>query len=74
MSTDSEKKDDQFSDWISQAEAARLRGTTRQAIAKLVKKGRIRTMTVGGYVLVSRTAISEYKPQPAGRRKTKRSQ
>jgi excisionase family DNA binding protein len=50
-----------------------LRGTTRQAVAKLVKKGRIRTMTVGGHVLVRRTDISEYKPQPAGRRKTKRS-
>ena len=73
MSTDSEKEDDQFSDWISQAEAARLRGTTRQAVAKLVKKGRIRTITVGGYVLVSRTDISDFKPQPAGRRRTKRS-
>ena len=27
------------SDWISQAEAARLRGVSRQAIAKLVRNG-----------------------------------
>lgn len=73
MSTHSEKKEDQFSDWISQAEAARIRGTTRQAVAKLVRRGRVRTITVGGYVLVSRTDILAFTPQPAGRRGKRRS-
>jgi len=70
LSTYSQKEKDPLSDWISQAEAARIRGTTRQAVAKLVRNGRLKTITVGGYVLVSRTDVMEFKPQPAGRRKT----
>lgn len=54
-------------DWISQAEAARLRGVTRQAIAKLVRNGRLRTMEVGGRVLVSRADVLAFEPHPAGR-------
>jgi excisionase family DNA binding protein len=70
LSTYSQKEKDSLSDWISQAEAARIRGTTRQAVAKLVKNGRLRTIIVGGYVLVSRTDVMDFKPQPAGRPKT----
>ena len=58
------------SDWVSQAEAARLRGVTRQAIAKLVRKGRLKTLTVGGYVLVSRTEVMNYEPLQPGRPKS----
>ena len=43
-----------MNDWISQADAARLRGVSRQAISKLVQKGRLRTLTIGGHVLVHR--------------------
>jgi len=57
-------------DWISQAEAARLRGVTRQAIGKLVVAERIRTMSVAGRLLVFRADIVEFKKLPAGRRKT----
>lgn len=55
------------SDWITQAEAARLRGVSRQAIAKLVKKGRLRTFRIGGYTLVNRSDVEEYRPREAGR-------
>ncbi|MGH8551402.1 MAG: helix-turn-helix domain-containing protein [Methylococcales bacterium] len=41
-------------EWVSQADAARLRGVSRQAISKLVQKGRLRTLTIGGRVLVHR--------------------
>jgi len=34
--------------WISQAEAAKLRGVSRQAIAQLVKRGRFETLLIGG--------------------------
>jgi len=44
-------------DWISQADAARLRGVSRQAISKLVQKGRLRTLTIGGHVLVHRDDV-----------------
>ncbi|MGH9596849.1 MAG: helix-turn-helix domain-containing protein [Edaphobacter sp.] len=56
-----------ISDLISQAEAARLRGTTRQAIARLISKGRIRVWTIGGKTLVSRTEIEAFTPKAAGR-------
>lgn len=44
-------------EWLSQADAARLRGVSRQAISKLVQKGRLRTLTIGGHVLVHRDDV-----------------
>jgi len=55
--------------WISQAEAARLRSVTRQAIAKLVSSGRLRTVVVGGRTFVSRADVMAFEPLPAGRPK-----
>lgn len=54
-------------EWISQAEAARLRGVSRQAIARLVKRGRLTTLTVGGHVLVKKSEVLEFAPRSAGR-------
>ena len=56
-------------EWISQAEASRLRGVSRQAIAKLVANERLRTMEVGGRVLVSQADVLAFEPNPAGRPK-----
>lgn len=70
MSTDFTGEEVGSSDWVSQAEAARLRGVTRQAIAKLVKKGRLKTLSVGGYVLVSRNDVMNYEPLQPGRPKS----
>jgi len=58
-----------LSQWVSQAEAARLRGVTRQAIAKLVRKKKLSTLEVGGYVLVNRQEVVEYAGEGAGRPK-----
>jgi excisionase family DNA binding protein len=55
------------SDWISQAEAAQLRGVTRQAIAKLVRKGRLKSIVVGGHTLVSREDVLAFRPRASGR-------
>jgi len=54
-------------EWISQAEAARLRGVSRQAIAFLVKKGRLPLLKIGGRVLVRRKEVEKFKPEAAGR-------
>lgn len=54
-------------DWVSQAEASRLRGVSRQAIAKLVANGRLQTLAVGGRVFVSRADVLAFEPNPAGR-------
>ena len=55
------------SEWISQAEAARLRKVSRQAIAGLVKKGRLRGLRIGGRALVRRKEVEDFTPEPAGR-------
>ena len=61
--------------WISQSEAARLRSVSRQAIALLVKKGRFRTLEIGGKVLVHRNDVETYQRKPPGPQpKLKRSQ
>lgn len=59
-----------LADWIAQAEAARLRGVSRQAIAKLVSNGRLRTVAVGGRSFVSRADVLAFEPNPPGRPKS----
>lgn len=54
-------------DWISQAEAARLRGVSRQAIALLVKRGRLSVLRIGGRLLVNRKEIERFKSEQPGR-------
>ncbi|MGH9600711.1 MAG: helix-turn-helix domain-containing protein [Terracidiphilus sp.] len=54
-------------EWISQAEAARVRGVSRQAIARLVKKGRLRAFRIGGKVLLNRADIVAFVPEQPGR-------
>jgi excisionase family DNA binding protein len=54
-------------EWISQAEAARLRGVSRQAIARLVQRGRLKVLRIGGRALVRRKDIERFEPEPAGR-------
>jgi len=54
-------------DWISQAEAAQLRGVSRQAIAKLVRKGRLKSIVIGGHTFVSRADVLSFQRRAAGR-------
>lgn len=54
-------------DWISQAEAARLRGVSRQAIARLIKKGRFRVLTIAGKALLKRSDVISYESERPGR-------
>ena len=56
-------------DWVSLAEAARIRNVSRQAISKLVKKGKLKSMVIGGHVLVSKKQVINFKPQKSGRPK-----
>ena len=44
----------QTNDWITPAQAARLRRVTRQAIAKLIRKGTFSTLEIGGRVFLRR--------------------
>lgn len=56
-------------EWISQAEAARLRGVSRQAIAKLIKGNRLKFLEVGGHILISREDVLKFEPKKSGRPK-----
>ncbi|NJN21381.1 MAG: helix-turn-helix domain-containing protein [Leptolyngbya sp. RL_3_1] len=62
-------KDSAFNpeDWVSQAEAARIRGVSRQAINRLIQRGKLSVLEVGGYVFVSRSEIENFQPGEPGR-------
>ena len=70
LSTHSRNERISLSDWISQAEAARLRGISRQAISKLVRKGRLKSIVIGGHTLVNRAEILSFRPRASGRPKS----
>jgi predicted DNA-binding protein (UPF0251 family) len=61
-----------ISEWISQADAARLRGVSRQAIAKLVSTGRLETLIIGGRAFVRKKEILNFEALPSGRPKALR--
>lgn len=71
MSTHSKNTLPDLAEWISLAEAARLRGVTRQAMSKLVKHGRLRTINAGGRQLVHKEEVVAYKAMAPGRRSGK---
>jgi excisionase family DNA binding protein len=58
--------------WISQSEAARLRGVSREAIYNLVKKDRFITLKIGDKTLINRADVENYQPHQSGRRPSKR--
>jgi predicted DNA-binding protein (UPF0251 family) len=51
-------------DWISQAEAARIRGVSQQAIANLIRRGRLTAIIVAGRIVVLRSEVESFVPQP----------
>ena len=65
-------KPTELSDLITQAEAARLRGVTREAIYDLVARGRLETIEIGGKKFVRRTHVLNFELLPAGRPVTKK--
>ena len=67
MSTNSNEGQTDLGDWISQAEASRIHGVSRQAISMLVQTGRLRSKSFGGRVFVSRGEIESFHPLSAGR-------
>jgi hypothetical protein len=68
MSTDlSKQKSFNPEHWISQSEAARMRGISRQAISNLVAKGRFATLVIAGKTLLRRSDVEKFQPNPAGR-------
>jgi excisionase family DNA binding protein len=53
-----------FDKFISQAEAARLRGVSKQAIANLIKRGRLTTINIAGRTLLLRSEVEAFVEKP----------
>ena len=58
---------DDLKDWISQAEAARIKGLSQERIRQLVQEGRLQSMEVAGRKLVRRSEVEVFVPKPEGR-------
>ena len=58
---------DQLSDLITQAEAARLRNVSREAIYGLVARGKLQVVEIGGQKFVRRSEVENYIPEVGGR-------
>jgi hypothetical protein len=52
--------------WISQADAARIRGVTCQAISQL-QKGRFRVFRIKGQIRLKRSEVEAFKSGQSGR-------
>jgi excisionase family DNA binding protein len=58
--------------YISQTEAARLRGVSKQAIANLIKRGRLSAIQIAGRSLLHKSEVEAFVAQPrTGRPKKK---
>jgi excisionase family DNA binding protein len=57
---------------ISQAEAARIRGVSQQAIANLVRRGRLSATLVAGRTLVRRAEVEAFVAKPKSGRPPKK--
>ena len=53
--------------YISQAEAARVIGTTTHTVSHLARGGHFTTKVVAGRILVLRSEVEKYVPRPKGR-------
>jgi len=69
MSTNWSETEKELEEWVSQAEAARLRRVSRQAISNLIRRGKLATLTVGGQRFVRREEVLNFNPSKAGRPK-----
>jgi excisionase family DNA binding protein len=65
------KNADNIDDWISQVEAARIRGVSKQSIAKLIARNRLSAREIGGRMLVRRSEVETFVPMPIGRPRKK---
>lgn len=60
-----------FKDWITQAEAARVRGVSQERIRKLIQQGRLQCAEIGGRKFVRRSEVEAFVPLVGGRPRKK---
>ncbi|HSY36301.1 MAG TPA: helix-turn-helix domain-containing protein [Acidobacteriaceae bacterium] len=66
-STGKEGFGEEFKDWITHAEAARVRGVSQERIRKLAQQGRLQSAEVGGRKFVRRSEVESFIPLLGGR-------
>jgi excisionase family DNA binding protein len=66
MSKKAKKDESEIGDLISQAEAGRIRGVTRAAIRDLIRRGRLRSVKIGGRELVYRSEVEAFEKDKPG--------
>lgn len=59
--------------YISQAEAARIRSVSQQAIANLIRRGRLKSITIAGKALLLRSDVEGFVAKPKLGRPSKKS-
>jgi len=59
-------------EYVSRAEAARIRGVTQPAIVDLIRRGRLRTVGVAGQTLLFRSDVEAFVRQPRTGRPSKK--
>jgi hypothetical protein len=60
-------KKEELLDLITQSEAAKLRDVSPEAIADLIKRGRLAVVEVGGKKFLRRSEVLSFKPKRGGR-------
>ena len=58
---------EEFKDWITHAEAARVRGVSQERIRKLAQQGRLQGAEIGGRKFVRRSEVEAFVPLVGGR-------
>ena len=71
--TESSINSKDLEDYISQLEAAKIRRVSKQAIADLIKRGRLNSFTIGGKIFVRRSEVESFQAMPIGRPTKKKS-
>jgi Helix-turn-helix domain len=62
-----ENNENNLDDWISQADAARILGVSRQYVAKMIKRKLLSWRKIAGRVVVRKSEILAFTPNPVGR-------
>jgi predicted site-specific integrase-resolvase len=57
---------------VTQTQAAEIRGVSVQAIGRLIKRGKLKTVTIGKRRSLLRSEVIKFAPSRAGRPKKKR--
>jgi len=58
-------------DLITQTEAAEIRGVAVQSISDLIRREKLKTVTIGKRKFLLRSEVKKFTPGPAGRPKGK---